>query len=166
MAFCPDTGSDSVPVFGGRMPCKSLRSSRWPWSLRQQRLTTAGRPDVAGPYHRAPTSKSRRRRRPAQIRRGWSVSVLDGQPATPADDDANCCPIVINFPATNCCRPRPAQHRDQSSLRNRATLYIPFNSTNEIVFSRVSVCLSVCLLTGLLKNCWTNLCEILWDGWT
>ena len=113
------------------------------WSTRRSRC----------PYHRAPTSKSRRRRRPAQIRRGWSVSVLDGQPATPADDDANCCPIVINFPATNCCRPRPAQHRDQSSLRNRATLYIPFNSTNEIVFSRVSVCLSVCLLTGLLKNC-------------
>jgi len=28
------------------------------------------------------------------------------------------------------------------------------------------LCLSVCLLTGLLKNYWWDLCEILWNGWT
>jgi len=38
------------------------------------------------------------------------------------------------------------------------------------VFTQVSVCLSVCLyvclLTRLLKNYWSNLYEILWNGWT
>jgi len=29
-----------------------------------------------------------------------------------------------------------------------------------------SVCLFVCLLTELLKNCRSNLCESLWNGWT
>jgi len=39
-------------------------------------------------------------------------------------------------------------------------------SDKEVMFSPVSVCLSVCLLTGLLKNYRANLCEILWNGLT
>jgi len=31
---------------------------------------------------------------------------------------------------------------------------------------RLQPCLSVCLLTGLLKNYWSNLCEITSNGWT
>jgi len=34
------------------------------------------------------------------------------------------------------------------------------------MFSPLSACLSVCLLTGLLKIYWSNLYEILWNGWT
>ena len=50
-------------------------------------------------------------------------------------------------------------------LCNRPWTFV--NSDKEVMFLPVCVCLLVCLLTGLLKNYWTNLYKKnLKNGWT
>ena len=43
-------------------------------------------------------------------------------------------------------------------------LLSPPPKVKEVMFSRLSVCLSVCLCTGYLKKLWMDPDEILWTG--